>query len=416
MNLSLYIAKRYLFSKKSHQVINIISGVAVAGVALATMAMVCTLSVFNGFKGVVEKQFTTFDPQLKISASQGKYFDASDKRIAAVTSLPQVSIATQSIEDKAMVQYEGRQAMITLKGVEKSFEQLTDINRALIGNGSFILSDSTTSYAICGAGLISTLNCGIYHTQPLEVYAPRRGRKVSLTNPASNFSKGTLHSSGVIFAVQQPKYDSNYLLTSIDFAREIFGRNGKEVSSVELLLHPGSNEASVKKEIETILGAEYVVHDRYQQQEDIFKIMKIEKFISYIFLSFILLIACFNIIGSLSMLVIEKRRDVDTLRSMGAEDSLITNIFIIEGAMISALGAVIGIVAGILLCLVQQHFGILGMGGSNSFVVDSYPVDIVYSDVLMVFATVLVVGLVAVGIPTKFLTKRLLPEHSANIE
>ncbi|MBR5893619.1 MAG: ABC transporter permease [Bacteroidaceae bacterium] len=410
MNLSLYIAKRYLFSKKSHQVINIISGVAVAGVALATMAMVCTLSVFNGFQGIVEKQFTAFDPQLKITATKGKCFDASEASLAAVASLPQVSIVTRCIEDKAMVQYDGRQAMITLKGVEDNFEQLTDIRKALIGNGTFILSDSTTSYAICGGGLVSALNCGIYHTRPLEIYAPRRGRKVSLANPASNFAKGHLHSSGVIFAVQQPKYDNNYLLTSIDFAREIFGRGENEASSIEISLHAGCDEAAAIKEIEALLGEDFVVKDRYRQQEDIFKIMKIEKFISYIFLSFILLIACFNIIGSLSMLVIEKKRDVSTLRSMGADNSLITNIFVAEGAMISIFGAAIGIAAGVLLCLLQEHFGLLTMGGGGNFVVDSYPVAIHWSDVLATFATVIVVGLVAVGLPTRLLTRRVLSE------
>ena len=410
MNLSLYIAKRYLFSKKSHQVINIISGVAVAGVALATMAMVCTLSVFNGFQGIVEKQFTAFDPQLKITATKGKCFDTSEAGLAAVASLPQVSIVTRCIEDKAMVQYDGRQAMITLKGVEDNFEQLTDIRKALIGNGTFILSDSTTSYAICGGGLVSALNCGIYHTRPLEIYAPRRGRKVSLANPASNFAKGHLHSSGVIFAVQQPKYDNNYLLTSIDFAREIFGRGENEASSIEISLHAGCDEAAAIKEIEALLGEDFVVKDRYRQQEDIFKIMKIEKFISYIFLSFILLIACFNIIGSLSMLVIEKKRDVSTLRSMGADNSLITNIFVAEGAMISIFGAAIGIAAGVLLCLLQEHFGLLTMGGGGNFVVDSYPVAIHWSDVLATFATVIVVGLVAVGLPTRLLTRRVLSE------
>ena len=410
MNLSLYIAKRYLFSKKSHQVINIRSGVAVAGVALATMAMVCTLSVFNGFLGIVEKQFTAFDPQLKITAVQGKYFNASDERIEKVASLPQIGIVTHCIEDKAMVQYEGRQAMITLKGVEENFEQLTDIEKALIGNGTFLLKDSTASYSVSGAGLVSTLNCGIYHTQPLEIYAPRRGRKVNITNPASNFNKGFLHSSGVIFAVQQPKYDSNYLLTSIDFTRKIFERKTEEVSSIEISLQVNSNEAAVKKEIENILGNDFLVQDRYQQQEDIFKIMKIEKFISYIFLSFILLIACFNIIGSLSMLVIEKKRDVYTLRSMGADNSLITNIFIAEGAMISTFGALAGIATGVILSLLQEHFGILSMGGGGSFVVDSYPVAIETYDILIVFATVLIVGLTAVWLPTKYLTKRLLKD------
>lgn len=389
--------------------INIISGVAIAGVALATIAMICTLSVFNGFRDLVAQQFTAFDPEIKITSAKGKSFYSDEEKIAQIKHLPDVSIATETIEDKAMVQHDGRQVMVTLKGVEENFERLTNIEDIIIGNGRFILRDSTTDYAIPGAGLVSSLNCGIYFVEPMEIYAPKRGKKVSLTNPASNFRKGVLNASGVIFALNQPKYDDNYILTSIDFARDIFGRKENEVTALELKLADGSDVNTTQARIKGILGGEYIVENRYEQQNDIFRIMQIEKFISYIFLSFILLIACFNIIGSLSMLIIDKKEDVRTLRSLGADDRLITNIFVIEGSLISFIGALGGIAAGIIICLLQQEYDILTFGDSaGGFIVSGYPVKIAIDDILTVLITVIAVGLLAVGIPVRRLTRNLL--------
>lgn len=409
MNLSLYIARRYLFSKKSHQVINIISGVAVAGVALATMAMVCTLSVFNGFTDIVARQFTAFDSELKITASNGKTFNRNNENIRKIESLPGIQTATAIIEDKAMIQYGGRQVMATIKGVEENFVQLTEIEHALHGNGSFVLQDSTFSYAVLGAELISNLNCGIYFTTPLEIYAPKRGSRVNITNPAANFKKDYLHSSGLVFVTNQSKYDANYILTSIDFTRKIFAREEGEVSSVELRFKADTDKKQLEKEIKYILGNDYTVENRYEQQKDIFKIMEIEKFISYIFLSFIMLVACFNIIGSLSMLIIDKKKDVETLRALGANDKLITRIFVTEGAMISFAGASLGVILGIIICLAQQHFGLLTFGDAASeFVVSSYPVRLITSDIITVLATVIIVGLFAVALPARTLIKRIL--------
>ncbi len=411
MNLSLYIAKRYLLSKKSHRVINIISGVAVAGVTLATMAMICTMSVFNGFKELVARQFTTFDPELKIVAAQGKSFDCDSENIKKVKSLPQIAVATICFQEKAMVQYDGRQAMVTLKGVEDNFARLTDIEKALIGGDTLLLSDATTHYAVAGAELISVLNCGINHTRPLEIYAPKRGKKVNMINPMSNFKKGELHSSGTLFIVNQAKYDSNYILTSLDFVRDIFERQSNEASSLELKIADGCTADDVKQRIKNILGDDFLVLDRYEQQEDIFKIMKVEKLISYIFLTFILFIACFNIIGSLSMLIIDKKQDINTLRSLGANNKLITDIFVIEGILVSAIGAATGIVLGVAACLLQEHFGILALGnGSDNFLVDSYPVAVEFQDILLVFVTVILVGLTAVGIPVRVFTQRIFKE------
>ena len=411
MNVSFYIAKRYLFSKKSHQAINIISGVAVAGVTLATIAMVCTLSVFNGFKMLVAEQFTAFDPEIKITAERGKSFDVSSEKIIKIKELPEISIATECFEDKVMIQYNGRQVMATIKGVEDNFAQLTEIEKVLIGNGSFKLHDNTVDYATPGIELTGILNCGLYHTAPLEIFAPKRGKKVSMANPASNFRKGYLYASGKTFIVNQPKYDSNYILSSIAFARDIFGRSSTEVTSIELKTIEGTDTDKLKNKIKNILGEEFRVEDRYEQQADVFRIMTIEKFISYLFLSLILLIACFNVIGSLSMLILDKKKDMETLRSLGANDKLISKIFIIEGSMISILGAFTGIILGVAACLVQEKFGIISFGdAAGGFVIDSYPVDIIASDVAVVFVTVIAVGLLAMGIPVNYLTKRLLSD------
>lgn len=409
MSLSFYIAKRYLFSKKSHQVINIISGVAIAGVALATIAMVCTLSVFNGFKEMVAQQFTALDPDIKITAERGKSFTADSLMRTNLRALPCVAVASIAVEDKAMAQYQGRQVMITLKGVEDDFKELTNIEDALIGNGRFTLRDSINSYAVPGVGVISSLNCGIYHVAPLEIYAPKRRGKVSMSNPASNFKKRFLHSSGGAFIVNQPQYDDHYILTSTQFAREVLGRSANEATSIEIKLADGYSASRAKQEIKSAIGDGFIIEDRYEQQKDVFKVMKIEKFISYIFLSFILLIACFNIIGSLSMLIIEKKENMETLRSLGATDNIITNIFVFEGSVISMIGAIGGIVIGLGACLLQQEYGLLTLGnGMGDFVVDSYPVKVEAADIIAIFGTVAIVGLVAVWLPVKFLTKKFI--------
>lgn len=408
MNLSLYIAKRYLFSKQRHQVINIISAVAVAGVALATAAMICTLSVFNGFQNVVADQFTAMDPDIKVLPAVGKSFSTSTPAIDSVRLLPQLDVVSFSVEDKAMVQYNGRQVMVTLKGVDDNFLELTDIEKSLYGSGNPVLRDSLSSYAILGGELMHLLNCGIYFTSPLEIYAPNRGDKVNLTVPSRNFKKGVLLSSGLVFAVNQPVYDANYILTSVNFARRMFRRAADEATAMELKIRQGENPETVKELLEGILGSEFVVLDRYEQQRDIYKVMQVEKLISYVFLTFILLVACFNIIGSLSMLIIEKRDNMNTLRSFGADNKIISNIFVFEGVIVSFVGAIAGIVLGLVFCLAQQEFGLISTGGSGEFILDSYPVKVVWSDILAVFVTVLVTGVVAVWLPVRVLTKKFV--------
>ena len=407
MNLSLYIAKRYLFSKKSHQVINIISGVAIAGIALATAAMVCTLSVFNGFQGVVAKQFSAFDADIKITAASGKVITTDAPEIGKVADMQDIAALSFCVEGKAMASYGGSQAMVTIKGVDNNFASLTEIDKVLIGPGEFVLNDGMNDYAVLGGGLTGILNCGILFTTPIEIYAPNRLENVNLTIPARNFKKSELHSTGLVFVLNQPEYDGEYIITSDSFARNLFRREANEATSMELKIRSGANAAKTKKEIEAILGSGYTVQDRYEQQESVYKVMQVEKMISYIFLTFILMVACFNIIGSLAMLIIEKRENMKTLRSMGAESKTIANIFVFEGAIISAFGALIGIVTGVALSLAQQHFGLISLG-DGAMIVDSYPVVIIPSDVAITFFTVIAVGFLTVWLPVKALTKRYI--------
>ena len=415
MNFPFYIAKRYLFSKKSHNAINVISGVSVCGVALATLALVCTLSVFNGFQDLVTTLFTAFDPELKITAVNGKVFDGQDERIQSIRQLPEIEVFSESLEDNAMVQYKGRQAMVVIKGVEDNFDQLTPIDSILYGRGELVLHDEVVDYAIPGIELVSVLGTGIRFLDPLEVYVPKRGARINVASPVSSFNSDYLHSSGLVFAVNQQKYDASYILTSLAFARDLF-QYQTEVSSVDLKLKEGSNMHQIQDEIERLLGEDFRVLNRYEQQADTFRIMEVEKLISYLFLSFILLIACFNVVGSLSMLIIDKKADVITLRNLGANDDVITKIFLFEGCLISFLGALVGVILGLTLCLIQQEFGVISLGSGASagaFVVDAYPVSVHWEDILLILTTVLVVGFLSVLYPVRSLSRRLLTKQQS---
>lgn len=374
---------------------------------MATLAMVCTLSVFNGFQDMVATFFTAFDPQIKITSVKGKVFDGSIPVFAEIKAMPEVEVYSESVEDNAMVQYKGRQTMAVIKGVEDNFDRLTPIDSILFGRGELILHDEVVDYAIPGLQLLSTLGTGIRFLDPLEIYAPKRGSRINMSNPMSSFVSDHLFSSGLTFTVNQEKYDGSYIITSIDFARRLF-QYTNEVSAVNLRLSHEADENAVIKRLKGMLGDNFRVQNRYEQQADTFRIMEIEKLISYIFLTFILMIACFNVIGSLSMLIIDKKNDVQTLRNLGASDSQIVRIFLFEGRMISFIGAVAGVIIGLALCLVQQEYGVISLGSSGSFIVDSYPVSVHAWDVVLVFATVLVVGFASVWYPVRYLSRRLL--------
>ena len=374
----------------------------------ATLALVCTLSVFNGFQDMVASFFTAFDPELKITVREGKVFDGQDERIRAVSVLPEIDVFSESLEENAMVQYKDRQAMVVLKGVEDNFNRLTAIDSLLYGAGEFLLHDSIADYGIMGVELVATLGTGLQFVDPLQVYLPKRNVKVNMANPGASFNHDYLYSPGIVFSVNQQQYDAKYILTSLDFLRHLLDYT-TEVSAIELKLKPNVNLSSVQANIEKILGSDFVVQNRYQQQEDVFRIMEIEKLVSYLLMTFILMIACFNVIGSLSMLILDKKDDVVTLRSLGASDKMISRIFLFEGRLISLFGALSGIILGLILCFIQDKFGIIALGGGNgTFVVDAYPVSVHAWDIVLVLVTVLAVGFLSVWYPVRYLSKRLL--------
>ena len=408
MNFPFYIARRYLFSKKSTNAINVIGGISVVGVVVATMALVVTLSVFNGFHDLVASFFTSFDPQLKITPVEGKTVAANNPVLMKIRQMPEIDVATDCLEDQALAVFGSRQAMVTIKGVEDNFDRLTHINEILVGDGEFQLHAADMHYGTIGIRLADALGTGITYEYPLTIYAPQRQGQLNMADPSTGFKEDELYSPGVVFCVRQAKYDKSYIITSLQFARNIFQQEGR-LSSLELRLKPGSNFDRVKANIQELCGNKFYVRDRFEQQDDTFKIMKIEKFIAYIFLTFILIVACFNIIGSLSMLIIEKKDDVVTLRNLGANDKQITRIFLFEGRLIAVIGAVAGILLGLLLCWLQQTFGFVKLGSSSgAFVVNAYPVSVHPEDIVVVFITVILVGWLAVWYPERYFSTRLL--------
>lgn len=407
MNCALYIARRYLFSKKSHNAINIISGISVCGVALATLALVCTLSVFNGFHDLISSFFTHFDPDLKVETIKGKTFSPDSLALAEIRELSGVEVVSLTLEDNAMAKYKGQQVMVTIKGVDDNFQELTHIEEILYGNPEFKLYDAVANYGVLGIQLMYTLGTGFDPYDPIEVYAPRRGVKVNLSNPMSSFHREPLYLPGNVLNINDARYASSYIVTSLDYARRLFDYD-TAVSAIEVRLSSKANISKVKQGIIAIMGDGYMVKNRYEQQAATFKVVEIEKFVTYLFLCFILMVACFNIISSVSMLILDKQANADTLRSLGATDGFVARIFIYEGNLIALLGAVIGLVLGIVLCLLQQEFGLLSLGGGGQFVVDAYPVRVKLTDLLLVLVSVVAVSALSVWLPIKLLNKYLL--------
>ena len=402
MNFPFFIARRYLFSKKSTNAINIISGISMVGVAVATMALVIVLSVFNGFHDLVASFFTNFDPQIEVVPTRGKSAPADDPALTTIKAMPEVLVATECVADQALAYYNGRQAMVNVMGVDDNFAQLTHINSILYGQGEFCLQAANLQYGVPGIRLAQTLDLGAQWDGFLTIFAPQReGQLIDMASDADGFVADSLLSPGVVFSVNQAKYDRDYLITSIGFARRIFQMQGM-VTSLKLKLKPSADLDAVKQRMQQVSEGRFRVLDRFEQQADTFRIMQIEKVLAYLFLTFILLVACFNITGSLSMLIIDKKADVQTLRNLGADNRTIARIFLFEGRMISAIGAIVGILLGLLLCWLQQQFGLVSMGeSSGTFVVNAYPVSVHYGDVFIVLVTVLVVGWVAAWYPVR---------------
>lgn len=404
--LPLFFARRYLFSRKRVAAVNIISAISVAGVAFGTAALLCTLSVFSGFHDLIGSLFTAFDPQIEVVPAQGKFATTDDPLLAKMRQLPDVEASSFCLEDNALILFRGRPTVIMVKGVDDDFERVTGIRSILYGTGTYQLHRAGINYGIPGIGLASTMGGIDYGT--LQICAPRRGERINLANPTESINADDVTSPKVCFDVQQRRYDENYLITSLAFAQGLFEQPGC-ITGLEVKLKDGASVETVKKQMQQIGGDRFKVLNQFEQQQEVFNVMNIEKLVTYVFLTFILLIACFNIIGSVSMLIIDKRADVNTLRHLGASDRLIFRIFLYEGRIIALLGSIIGTILGLTLCWLQQEFGLIKLGGSaNSFIIDAYPVSIHLLDVTIVFITVIIVSFASVWYPVKYLSRRFL--------
>jgi len=364
--------------------------VSVFGIAVAVAALVCTLSVYNGFQKLLGSMYSSFDPQLKIKVVEGKAFSTDNKAFETIRKNKDVLVFCETLEENALVQYKDAQTSATIKGVSDNFGKLNKIDK-LLYSGRFVLNEYDFNYATIGIGLAGLLGTGNSFIDPIIINAPKRHGKINIANPAASFKTAQILLCGT-FGINQPDYDNHLILVPISFARELFEYTN-EVTAVEIKLKDGANEESVKRTFEDLLGSDYTVQNIMEQKADFYSINRIEKWMTYLILSFILLIALFNVIGSLSMLILEKKKDAQTLNELGADNKKIRNIFLYEGRMIAFLGAILGIMIGSALCFLQEHFGLLKLGGGGNYIIDAYPVDLMFKDIILVFITVLVVSI-----------------------
>ncbi len=403
MKLSLYIAKRYLFAKKSRNAINVISAVSVAGVAVGTMALIIILSVFNGLETMVSKIFNTFDPDIKITAAEGKTFIADTSRLKLLASVDGLSCYSLTIEENALLKYGDRQYIATIKGVDDNYAMVTNIDSAM-WEGDFILNDDKgRSFAIPGMGVAVNLGMRINFVTQLSIIVPRKNASTNL-DPENALKRQFVFPSG-IFEVEK-EYDSKYVYLPIDFVRNLT-ETYDGTSSIEVKFKEDADPRSVQKRIKEIYGKGFVVKNQYEQQEIFYKVMRSERLAIFFILTLILIIASFNIIGSLTMLIIEKERDIEILKSLGADNNLIQKIFIFEGWLISIIGAIAGVFLGFVICWLQQTFGLVRLQ-SESLIMDAYPVVMKLKDFIIVPVTVLLIGYWAAWYPVRFLTKKFL--------
>jgi lipoprotein-releasing system permease protein len=402
LRLSLYIAKRYLFAKKSRNAINIISGVSVAGVLVGTMALVIILSVFNGLEKMVTGIFSKFDPEIKITPATGKVFIPDSTTLVLMKAVPGVKGYSVVLEENALLKYGERQFIGTVRGVDEAYPSMTGLNESM-WDGEFLLNDKLGNpTAVVGLGVANTLGIRLNFINQLAIYMPNR--KGNISNPETAFNRRFLYASG-IFDIEQ-EFDSRYLFIPLYLARELLDYQ-KEVSAIEVSLLPGTDLKQATAKIRSVFGDNFLVQDRYEQQELFYKVMKSEKLAIFIILTFILIVASFNIIGSLTMLIIEKEKDIKILRSLGAADPLIRKIFIYEGWMISVIGAFAGLFAGFIICAIQMKFGIVRFN-SESLVIDAYPVVMKLTDFVIAGTTVLGIGYLAAWYPVRYLSKKYL--------
>lgn len=392
-----HIAWRYLFAKKQFNAIHIITTISSIAVGVVTAAMICVMSVMNGFGTMVEQMFSQFDPDIRITAQNGKSFHLSPETKDQLLALPEVNLLSESIEETALIYFEDKQTPVQLMGVDSVFDSLTDIDN-IITDGHFEVYDGAFDRAVLGQLLAWKIGIGARFIHGIQVYAPKRNCKVNMLRPDANFNTETCFIAG-IFAVNQQKYDENTMIVDIDFTRRLLEYDSTEMTA--LMVSTQGNIKQAKRAIAQIMGEGYNIHDRYEQQKDFFRILRVEKLLTSLLLAFILLIATFNGIGALSMLIIDKKNDIRILSHLGANEQLIKRIFLFEGWLVNAIGAIGGVVVGLTICLLQEHFGLLKLGNGVEYVISAYPVAVQGLDILLVIGIVWILSLISVWIPVR---------------
>lgn len=392
-----HIAWRYLFAKKQFNAIHIITTISSIAVGVVTAAMICVMSVMNGFGTMVEQMFSQFDPDIRITAQNGKSFHLSPETKDQLLALPEVNLLSESIEETALIYFEDKQTPVQLMGVDSVFDSLTDIDN-IITDGHFEVYDGAFDRAVLGQLLAWKIGIGARFIHGIQVYAPKRNSKVNMLRPDANFNTETCFIAG-IFAVNQQKYDENTMIVDIDFTRRLLEYDSTEMTA--LMVSTQGNIKQAKRAIAQVMGEGYNIHDRYEQQKDFFRILRVEKLLTSLLLAFILLIATFNGIGALSMLIIDKKNDIRILSHLGANGQLIKRIFLFEGWLVNAIGAIGGVVVGLTICLLQEHFGLLKLGNGVEYVISAYPVAVQGLDILLVIGIVWILSLISVWIPVR---------------
>ena len=403
MKLAIRIALRYLFAKKSQNIINVISMISVAGVLVGTMALVVVLSVFNGLHGLIGSLYESFDPELKVVPVKGKVFSLEELPINEIRTTEGVNHVASMLEDQALLRFDKRQVPAIVMGVDENFAKVSGIDTIIV-EGKYQVKYQKFNYGVAGYALADQLGLRLNFVKPLVIYAPKRTGQINMMRPDLSFNKEYLNPAG-IFAVRQLEYDSKYLVINLDQARRLFGYQEDMVSSLGISVKKGYDINTTKAYIQQLVGNDFKVLDRHEQHATFYKLMQVEKLMAYLILLFILVIAFFNIIGTLSLLIFEKKESIGTLKSMGATRSLINKIFLTEGWMISLLGVLGGGFLGAILVWIQQQYGLLQFSGEGTFIVDAYPVELQWGDLVMVCSSVSIIGLLAAWYPVRVIVK-----------
>lgn len=406
MNFAFYIAKRYLISRKKRNVINIISSISVLGVGVMTMALIVILSIFNGFDNLLKTLFYSFDPDLKIESTQGKSFIDDSTTLSILDHEKGIMVYSKIIEENALLRYDDKQFIARLKGVDENYIHVSGVD-TMITSGKFVLNDMGIPMAVAGQGVAYKLSLSISNQKPIKCFVPKRNAKMtaSFMDATYALNQSNIYPTG-FFSIQQD-FDNEYVFIPIETAEKLFDYKN-ELSAYEIKLHKNADTETVKHNLQTKLGNKFSVKDRYEQHEFFYKIMASEKWAVFLILSFILLIASFNVIGSLTMLIIDKKDDIHTLKSLGANNRIISRIFLLEGLLITTVGAIVGLTVGGVLCWLQTKFGFIQLNQSGSFIIDAYPVAVKATDFIIVFFTVMLIGLFAAWYPVKHITKKYL--------